>query len=305
MLKLAYAKINLSLDIVGRREDGYHLVRMLMQTLDIADQIRLSKLEDNEIIITVSDQRGNMGAKDDISVVPVGQDNLIYKAAYAVLEKYYWNKKKCGGVKIELEKHIPVAAGLAGGSSDAAAVMKGINELFELGVIDQDLMKLGVKLGADIPYCIMGGTALSEGIGEELTRLPEIENQIVLVAKPPISVSTAEAYGGYDSLVESGAWIDHPDVDGQVDAVYGGNICKIASYCKNVLEQVTAANHMEIGQLEEVMKKYGAINSIMSGSGPTVFGIFPDMEKAEEASKYIKENAMAEQIFIAKTVSRN
>lgn len=300
--KKAFAKVNLSLDIIGRREDGYHLVRMVMQTLDIYDLLKLEKLEDNKIEISVSDSRGDMGAKEEISRLPVGEDNLVYKAAKQVLQKYLWNKGRQGGVSITLEKHIPIAAGMAGGSSDAAAAIKGINELYELGVMDQELMELGVKLGADIPYCIMGGTALSEGIGEKLTKLPQLSETVVLVAKPPIAVSTKEAYGDFDGLLESGKWIDHPDVDGQVDAIYSGDILKTASYCKNVLEQVTGAKHPEIQRLEEVMKKCGALNAIMSGSGPTVFGIFSNLQDAERAYNEIETNNMTEQLFISRTV---
>ncbi len=300
--KKAFAKVNLSLDIIGRREDGYHLVRMVMQTLDIYDLLKLEKLEDNKIEISVSDSRGDMGAKEEISRLPVGEDNLVYKAAKQVLQKYLWNKGRQGGVSITLEKHIPIAAGMAGGSSDAAAAIKGINELYELGVMDQELMELGVKLGADIPYCIMGGTALSEGIGENLTKLPQLSETVVLVAKPPIAVSTKEAYGDFDSFLESGKWIDHPDVDGQVDAIYSGDILKTASYCKNVLEQVTGGKHPEIQKLEEVMKKCGALNAIMSGSGPTVFGIFSNLQDAERAYNEIETNNMTEQLFISRTV---
>ena len=300
--KKAFAKVNLSLDIIGRREDGYHLVRMVMQTLDIYDLLKLEKLEDNKIEISVSDSRGDMGAKEEISRLPVGEDNLVYKAAKQVLQKYLWNKGRQGGVSITLEKHIPIAAGMAGGSSDAAAAIKGINELYELGVMDQELMELGVKLGADIPYCIMGGTALSEGIGEKLTKLPQLSETVVLVAKPPIAVSTKEAYGDFDGLLESGKWIDRPDVDGQVDAIYSGDILKTASYCKNVLEQVTGGKHPEIQRLEEVMKKCGALNAIMSGSGPTVFGIFSNLQDAERAYNEIETNNMTEQLFISRTV---
>ena len=301
--KKAYAKVNLSLDIVGRREDGYHLVRMVMQTLDIYDILTLERLEENEIKIQAVDKRGDVNTSDENAVVPLGEDNLVYKAAARLLEKYLWGKGGTGGVKISLEKHIPIAAGMAGGSSDAAATLTGLNELYELGIMDKELMEIGVKLGADIPYCIMGGTALSEGIGEELTRLPDIPECIFVVAKPPVAVSTAEAYGGYDALADSGEKVIRPAVDKQVDAIYSGDIKLVAELFGNVLEQVTAQRHKEIGHLEELMKECGALGAVMSGSGPTVYGIYDDMAKAEETVRRINDGKLAEQIFITKPVS--
>ena len=230
-----------------------------------------------------------------------------------MMEKYVWPKDPDAGVKITLEKNIPIAAGMAGGSSDAAAAFKGINELFELGIHDTDLMKMAVALGADIPYCIMGGTALSEGIGEKLTRLPDIPDVYFLVAKPNISVSTAEAYGGYDNMLEgvstdglqdksTGKLYRRPDVDEQVDAIYSGSLKRIAATMSNVLELVTASNHPEISLLENIMKDAGALNSIMSGSGPTVFGLFDDKEKAEFDRRKLNEVGIIEQIFITRAV---
>ena len=319
--KKAYAKVNLTLDITGRRDDGYHLVRMLMQSLDIADVLTFEKLEVNSgeerIVTQMKDKREteNAGGKkasqsskleneDELGVLPMGPDNLIYKVAEMLLSKYVWNAHPEYGVKITLEKNIPIAAGLAGGSSDGAATFRGINELFELGLHEADLMDMGVKLGADIPYCIMGGTALSEGIGEVLTRLPQIPKCTFLVAKPAISVSTAEAYGGYDKLIESpeGRHIKRPDVDGQVDRVYAGDVKGIAHKMSNVLELVTAKNHPEIETLEKIMKECGAVNSIMSGSGPTVYGIFTDENQAEEAAAKIQNTGIIEQLFITRPV---
>ena len=173
--KKAYAKVNLTLDITGRREDGYHLVRMVMQSLDIADILTFEKTNSGDIQIFLKDDRGIQdGGMSNLGTLPLGEDNLVYRVARMMLEGYVWKKKPQAGVIITLEKHIPIAAGMAGGSSDAAATFKGMNELFELSLMDEQLMEMGVKLGADIPYCIMGGTALSEGIGEVLTRLPNI-----------------------------------------------------------------------------------------------------------------------------------
>ena len=317
--KKAYAKVNLSLDIVGRREDGYHLVRMVMQSLDIADDLVFERLDTPKIEVLLN---GNVGDGSEMNSeatsgdknlgrVPLDEDNLIYNVARLMLEQHVWKRQPDAGVRITLTKNIPIAAGMAGGSSDAAATFRGINELFEVGLLDKDLMDMGVTLGADIPYCIMGGTALSEGIGEELTRLPDLPDCYFLVAKPPISVSTGEAYGGYDRLIreleetEEGSArrrVKSPDVDGQVDAIYSGNLQGVADRFLNVLEYVTAENHPEIKELERIMLEGGAINSMMSGSGPTVFGMYDSLEAAEASYRKIVDEKKANQVFITKAV---
>ena len=310
--KKAYAKVNLSLDITGRREDGYHLVRMVMQTLDIADLLTFEMTSglktdnsDKRIEVLLNQGQEETAPTDKLGVVPLDESNLIYKVAKLLLERYVWPKDDTLGVRITLTKNIPIAAGMAGGSSDAAATFRGINELFELGILDSDLMEMGVKLGADIPYCIMGGTVLSEGIGEELTELPDLPKCTVLVAKPPVSVSTAEAYGGYDRLAENPekGRIIHPDVDGQVDAIYSGSLSGVTDKFLNVLEYVTKENHPEIAELEQIMLSEGALNSMMSGSGPTVFGIFTDRAKAEGAAEVIRQKGLANQIFVTEPVN--
>ena len=316
--KKAYAKVNLSLDIVGRREDGYHLVRMVMQSLDIADDLVFERLDTPKIEVLLN---GNVGDGSEMNSeatsgdknlgrVPLDEDNLIYKVARLMLEQHVWKRQPDAGVRITLTKNIPIAAGMAGGSSDAAATFRGINELFEVGLLDKDLMDMGVTLGADIPYCIMGGTALSEGIGEELTRLPELPDCYFLVAKPPISVSTGEAYGGYDKLIseieasedKGKKKVKSPDVDGQVDAIYSGDLQGVADRFLNVLEYVTAENHPEIKELERIMLEGGAINSMMSGSGPTVFGMYDSLEAAEASYRKIVDEKKANQVFITKAV---
>lgn len=302
----AYAKVNLNLDIVGRREDGYHLVRMVMQSLDIADILTLEKLDKPEIIVLlVNPSVGSVG-DSPLGKVPLDENNLIYKAARLLFDRYIWKRNEKAGVQITLTKNIPIAAGMAGGSSDAAATFRGINELFELGLMDKELMEMGVTLGADIPYCIMGGTALSEGIGEELTRLPDIPECVFLVVKPRISVSTAEAYGGYDSLAESKTGhkvrIIHPDVDGQVDALYAGNLKGVTDKFLNVLEYVTAEKHPIIADIEKIMLDFGALNAMMSGSGPTVFGVFEDVEKAEAAKKELEQRDISDQLFVVSSL---
>ena len=301
--KKAYAKVNLSLDIVGRREDDYHLVRMVMQSLDIFDVLSFEKLNTPDIVVLLSEtnvaNEGSAMVADKLGTVPLDENNLIYKVAKLLFDKYIWTRDKSAGVKITLTKNIPIAAGMAGGSSDAAAAFRGINELYELNLLDKELMEMGVTLGADIPYCIMGGTALSEGIGEVLTKLPDMPKCYYLVAKPPISVSTGEAYGGYDRLEEA---VRHPDVDGQVDAIYAGNLQGVTDKFLNVLEYVTAENHKEIGELERIMMEGGALNAMMSGSGPTVFGIFEEKESAEAVKEDIIAKDLANQVFVTEAV---
>jgi 4-diphosphocytidyl-2-C-methyl-D-erythritol kinase len=279
---------------------------MVMQSLDIADILTFEKLDKPEIIVLLDNPSVGSDGDSPLGKVPLDENNLIYKAARLLFDRYIWKRNEKAGVQITLTKNIPIAAGMAGGSSDAAATFRGINELFELGLMDKELMEMGVTLGADIPYCIMGGTALSEGIGEELTRLPDIPECVFLVVKPRISVSTAEAYGGYDSLVESKTGqkvrIIHPDVDGQVDALYAGNLKGVTDKFLNVLEYVTAEKHPIIGDIEKIMLDFGALNAMMSGSGPTVFGVFEDVEKAEAAKKELEQRDISDQLFVVSSL---
>lgn len=276
----AYAKINLGLDVVRRLENGYHEVRMIMQTVDICDSLTFSKRESG-IHLTV-----------DNSEIPADEHNLVYQAARLMLETYGVKE----GVDIRLEKRIPIAAGMAGGSTDAAAAFRGINELFDLQVSIEELKRLGVKIGADVPYCMMGGTALSEGIGEILTPLPTPPECFLLIAKPDISVSTAHVY---QSLNLSGIE-NHPDIDGMVRAIDDGNLSGITKRMGNVLETVTITEYPVIHRIKESMKENGAVNALMSGSGPTVFGIFESRQLQEKAYKALKETGMAKQLFLTK-----
>lgn len=274
----AYAKINLGLDVVGKLDNGYHEVRMVMQTVGIWDELRLERTESGILFTTDSPE------------LPTGEENLAYRAAQLMLEHY----KIPSGVRIHLRKSIPVAAGMAGGSTDAAAVMKGISCLFDLGCTLEELMELGVKLGADVPYCVMGGTALAEGIGEKLTALTAAPECHVLVARPDVHVSTKYVYEHLD-----GAGIkEHPDIDGIVKAIEEGSLQGILDRMGNVLESVTETAYPVIGVIKARMKELGAVNSLMSGSGPTVFGIFTDRNKAERAGERIREEQLAEQIFV-------
>lgn len=275
----AYAKINLGLDVLRRRPDGYHEVRMIMQTVDIWDLLTFTRLREPGIRLQV-----------DVQELSAAEDNLVYRAAQLILQEYGIKE----GVEITLEKHIPIAAGMAGGSSDAAAVFHGLNSLFDLSMTQRQMQKLGVRLGADIPYCIMGGTALSEGIGEMLTALPAPPACHVVVAKPDISVSTKFVYENLrvDSLEH------HPDIDGMQQAIKAGNLKGITRRMENVLETVTEGQYPVISRIKERMLRSGAENALMSGSGPTVFGIFEEREDALKAASDIKEAALAGEIFV-------
>jgi len=274
----AYAKINLGLDVIGRLENGYHEVKMVMQTVGIYDELSFEKAESGIVVTT------------DSGELPTDENNLIYKAAKLMLETYGITE----GVRIHLQKNIPIAAGMAGGSTDAAATMKGISKLFELNRPMKELRDLGVKIGADVPYCIMGGTALAEGIGEKLTPLPAAPECFLLVAKPDINVSTKYVYEHLDA--EGVA--EHPDIDGMVKAIEDGSLQGVLERMGNVLETVTVKAHPIIDTIKKRMKELGAVEAMMSGSGPTVFGIFVDESKAREAYEQLKEDQLAKQIFV-------
>lgn len=275
----ALGKINLGLDVLGRRENGYHDVRMVMQTLYLYDQITIEKTEKPGIELSTN-----------LFYLPVNENNLAYRAADLLMQEFGVEE----GVKITLEKHIPVAAGMAGGSSNAAAVLYGINRMFSLGLSQEELMERGVKLGADVPYCIMRGTVLAEGIGEILTPLPAMPRCTVLVAKPPISVSTKLVYEKLDAHeIEN-----HPDIDGVLEGLERQDLKKIASSMGNVLERVTVEEYPVIEEIKEMMKENGALNAMMSGSGPTVFGLYSDKRMAKEAAQKIKESGSAKQVYV-------
>lgn len=284
--KKAYAKVNLGLDVIGRREDGYHEVRMIMQTVDICDVLTFTRQERPGIVVTT-----------DKEELPGDESNLIYKAARLVTETCSVRE----GIKIELQKRIPMAAGMAGGSTDAAAVFHGMNEMFGLGMDEDEMCALGVKIGADIPYCIKGGTALAEGIGEILTKLPDAPACVVLVAKPDIDVSTRYVYENLHA--ESLEY--HPDIDGMRAAIEEGDLRGMAERMGNVLETVTVNAYPVIREIKEVMKKSGAWNALMSGSGPTVFGIFGEEEKARKAYNEIAQANLAGQLFLTGWAGRN
>lgn len=265
----AYAKINLGLDVTGKREDGYHEVRMVMQTVNLYDTLFIKEIDRNAIVI-----------RTNKAFLPVNESNIVYKAASLMKESYGLEK----GFFIDLKKHIPVAAGMAGGSADAAATMVGINNMYRLGISMSRLMELGVKIGADVPYCIMRGTALAEGIGERLTRLDPMPECHILIAKPPVSVSTKSVYGKLN-LNE----VTHPDIDGMIESLKAGSLSGITGRLMNVLESVTVADHPVITDYKEEMIHMGAMGALMSGSGPTVFGIFEDRAIGMAAKGAFKE----------------
>lgn len=276
----AHGKINLGLDVIRRLENGYHEVRMIMQSVELADIVTMRRLSEDKITVA-ADRAG----------LPCDERNLAYRAA-ALMKKNYSLE---GGVEIFLEKHIPVAAGMAGGSADCAAVLKGMNELFDLNVSLEDLQKIGVKLGADVPYCLLGGCALSEGIGEALTELGEPPDCSLLLAKPDIDVSTKHVY---ESL-RLDALERHPDIDGMMGDIEKGNLKGLCEKMENVLETVTGAEYPIIGEIERLMVAEGALTAVMSGSGPTVFGVFREEKAARSAMRAIRERNMTEEVFLS------
>lgn len=274
----AYGKINLGLDVLGKREDGYHLVKMIMQTVDLFDVLTLEKTADGSVSMTT----------DDINL-PVDGENLCIKAANLLKEEFGFSD----GIKIHLQKNIPVAAGMAGGSTDAAAVLKGVNQIFDLGLSQQDLMERGLLLGADIPYCILGGTALSEGIGEILTPLPSMPKVNVLIAKPPVNVSTGKVYGALDSLSS----YEHPDIDGMILAIERKDIKGVCATMGNVLADVTMPMVPKIKEIRDIMNSFNAEGAMMTGSGPTVFGLFEDDKDFEQCYLHLKEKNICERLY--------
>lgn len=274
----AYAKINLGLDVLRRREDGYHEVKMIMQTVDICDDLTFEKSGEQGVRLEI-----------DGANLPTDRDNLICRAAELIMAE----GKTDGGVRITLKKRIPIAAGMAGGSADAAAALRGLNRLFGLGYSPQKLRELGVKLGADIPYCITGGTMLSEGIGEILTPLSPPPDCHLVVAKPDIDVSTAFVYGNLkvDSLPF------HPDIDGMADALARGDLQGITDRMGNVLETVTEKAYPVITKWKRMMRELGAENALMSGSGPTVFGVCTGRKTAERIAEAVREEAPGCAVF--------
>lgn len=275
----AYGKINLGLDVVGKREDGYHEVRMIMQTVKIFDKIYMEKTKGKRVTL-----------ETNLPYLPVNDNNLMIKAAKLLIEEFGITE----GLQMKLNKFIPVSAGMAGGSTDAAAVLFGMNRLFGLNLTLEELMERGVKIGADVPYCLMRGTALSEGIGEKLTRLPRVPSCHILLAKPAVNVSTREVYQNL-RLDEK---MQHPDIDGLIEGIRCQDIHQMADKMGNVLETVTISMHPVIQEIKDCMIKLGALNAMMSGSGPTVFGLFEDGELALQARDSLRQMNIARQVYV-------
>lgn len=284
----ALAKINLGLDVLGRRENGYHDVRMVMQSIYLYDEVKIERTEAPGITLA-----------SNLSFLPTGEGNIAYKAARLLIEEFQISD----GIRITLNKHIPVAAGLAGGSSNAAAVLFGMNRLFCLGLTQEELMARGVRLGADVPYCIMRGTVLAEGIGEKLSVLPAMPKCTVLIAKPPVSVSTKVVYEALDAQNIA----KHPNIDGIIEGLERHSLKQVAACMGNVLEDVTIPMHPVIEQIKQEMKDAGALNAMMSGSGPTVFGLFESRAAAREAQRRIREKSLTRQVYVTSihSVRRN
>lgn len=286
VLLRAYAKVNLSLDVTGVRENGYHEVKMIMQTINLYDKISIKKIQKDEIIISANQ-----------AVVPTDADNLIYKACLKFFEKTGVKS----GVFISLDKKIPVAAGLAGGSADAAATLRGLNQLFETNLSMQELKEIGVKLGADVPFMIEGGTCLCEGIGEVITDLKPLKEVPLLIVKPAKGISTKFVY----DMLKHPSELNHPDVDGMVEAIEAEDIDGVVSRLGNVLESVTEPEVPEVTYLKGRLMELGASGSLMSGSGTTVFGIFDRKEKAQEAYYALKNEALDIKVFLSSFIGRN
>jgi len=276
----AYAKINIALDVVGKRDDGYHLLRMIMQSIDLYDTIVINKVD------------SGINLKCNKHYVPTDERNLAYKAAKLFMETYSIED----GVEIELIKHIPVSAGLAGGSTDAAGVLKLMNKMFNINASEDELKILGLKLGADVPYCISSGTALCEGVGEKITQLKGFKDKVLVLIKPPFGVSTKEVYKNFDLTKV----IFHPRIEELIEAMANDDIYFVADNMKNLLENVTLRKHRVIMNIKEEVKIDGSIGTMMSGSGPTVFAFFDDMLKAQMCYDNMKKKY--KDVFLTRTI---
>lgn len=266
----ARAKINITLDVTGVRDDGYHELKMIMQTVELYDGVYIKKIEKPIIKL-----------KSNLEWLPKDERNLAYRAAVLIREKYGIKE----GVYIELRKAIPVAAGLAGGSSDCASVLYGMNKLFDLGISRKTLAEIGLTLGSDVPYCLMRGTALAEGRGEILTRLPSFPKAWVVLAKPPMGLSTAAVYKAIDRAKE----ISHPNTEAVIEAIKDKDLHRMALNLSNVLETVSMEMCPMVGEIKRRFMETGAIGSLMSGSGPTVYGLFESRKIAQSSAETIKE----------------
>jgi len=276
----AYGKVNIVLDIIGKREDGYHLLRMIMQTVNIYDELTFNKGAEG-IHITSNKE-----------FVPTDSKNLVYKAIELFCDTYGIKRE----MEVHIEKNIPVEAGMAGGSTDAAAALRAMRDIYKPNVGNEELRLLGVKLGADVPYCIEGGTALCEGIGEVITPLKDFKDKLMVVVKPNFGVSTVDTYKGF-KLNEVKV---HPYVEGVIEAMARDDVKYVANNMMNLLELVTIKDHKEIEEIKGFMCKEGALGAMMSGSGPTVFGFFNDINKANQCADRLLEQY--KEVFVTRTI---
>ncbi len=281
----APGKINWTLDVLGKRPDGYHQVEMLMQSIDLWDEVILSDCHDENHTIHI---RGNSDR------MPLDESNLAVKAARLIMNNFGITS----GLEIEIIKNIPMEAGLAGGSTDAAAVLAGLNALWQLGISTSELAELGTKLGADVPFCITGGTAVARGIGEEIQSLPPLKGIWLVLVKPPFGMSTVAAYQGLDLKSKK----TNPDWKLVYELLQSGKLSELNGNLGNALESVTKAHHPEIGRLKDCMIQAGAFASSMTGSGPTVFGVFSKSADAHEAAEKFK--LKYEQVYTVPTLNK-
>lgn len=281
----AYGKINIGLDVLRKREDGYHDVKMIMQMVSLYDRIMITRTNTTSDILLES----------NLSFLPTNDNNIVYKAAKLLKDEFAISD----GLEIKLEKHIPVAAGMAGGSTDAATTLELLNTMYSLGLSKKQLMERAVKLGADIPYCILKGTALSEGIGEVLTPLKPLMPCSILIVKPPIYVSTKFVYEN----LKINELTSHPDIDGIVDAIEADDLYTMSHKMENVLESVTEQNYPVISSIKQLMVEQGAIASLMSGSGPTVFGIYDNEDTVNKAATFFKINYPTYRTYVTQPVN--
>lgn len=282
----ALAKINLGLDVVRKREDGYHEVRMIMQTIRMYDVLDIRKKQNPGISLSTN-----------LPYVPSDERNLVYKAAKLLMDEFDIKE----GLSMRLSKSIPVAAGMAGGSSDAAAAFVGVNRLFRLGLSQEELMERAVRIGADVPYCIMRGTALAEGIGEKLTPLSAMPEGYVLIGKPGINVSTKTAYEN----LKLDAVEKRPDIDGMIQDIQNKDLYSMTEKMVNVFEPGLMEKYPVIGEIRDFMEERGALKAMMSGSGPTVFGIFDSKEKMNAAAAALRKTGLAKTVFAAGIYNRS
>lgn len=282
----AYGKINIGLDVIRKREDGYHDLDMIMQTVDVYDDVIISR-EDGT-------QTYEIEVSTDADILPNDKGNLAFMAAKVLMEAYDIKSK----VKIHINKRIPIAGGMAGGSADCAAVLRGVNKLFQLGLTDEQLQEYGVKLGADVPYCIVGGTKRAQGIGEILTDLPTPPKCYVIIAKPDAFVSTKFVY----SHIRPAQIENHPDIDGIIESIKAGDLYGMCEKIANVMEDVTIPEYPIIQKVKDILKSNGAVNALMSGSGPTVFGIYDDEEKAKQSMDALSGKEFVSQLYLTKFI---